>query len=214
MKRRALERYSAQNFEPLAEATIHGRVKQGLASMESKLKSDLKKAVKRSSKERAPRGFLERVFSSGAGRGLDTALGVSRGAKNRLAVLTEFTQRHRSAKNRLEAGADAKPLTLKMQQSLALRTMRSVSKKVAKPILGKLPATLEVLVSGAKMTLASRTGQHWTEIHNEGGQAGSGSKIPARPTIFIEDSDLEILVALLKDHMLLEVQAGMQGPGY
>jgi hypothetical protein len=215
MKRRAMERYQAQNFEPLAEATVHGRVKKGLASMESKLKGDLNKAVKRSAKRRPPRGLLERVFASGAGRGIDTALGsMSRGAKNRLAVLTEFTQRHRAGKNRMEAAADGKPLTLKMQQSLAVRTMRAVSKKVGKPILGKLPETLEAQVSGAVMTLASRTTRHWTEIHNEGGQAGSGSKIPKRETVTIEDSDLDVLVALLKAHMLLDVQEGMQGPAY
>lgn len=214
MKQRAVERYRAQNFEPLKESTIDGRASAGLATMESKLRRDLKKAIGRTAAQRAPRSLLERAFASGAGRSLDTALGMSRGAKNRLAVLTEFTQKHRKGKNRLEAAADAQPLTLKMQQSLAVRTVRAVAKKVGKPILGRLPETLEVQVSGAMMTLASRTSQHFTEIHNEGGEAGSGAKIPARPTIFIEPSDLEVLISMLKAHLLMNVQDGMQGPGY
>jgi phage gpG-like protein len=215
MKRRALERYRQQDFEPLKEGTIGNRAAKGLASMESKLRGDLKKAIKRGGGQRPPRSLLERVFGGAGQRGVDTVLGSSsRGAKNRLAVLVEFTQKHRQGKNRLEAAAGAKGLTLKQQQSLAVRTVRAVSKSVSRPILGRLPETLEVQVNGSTMTLASRTGKHWTAIHNEGGRAGRGADIPARPTIFVEQSDLDVLISLLKSHMLMGVEPGTHGPAF
>ena len=139
---------------------------------------------------------------------------MSRGAKNRLAVLAEFTRKHRKGSSRLMEAANAQPLTLKQSQSLAVRTVRAVSKAVGRPILGGLPETLEVEVNGATVTLASRTRKHWTDVHNEGGEAGRGAKIPQRQTIVLEDSDVEILISMLKAHMLLPVQEGMQGPAY
>ena len=46
----------------------------------------------------------------------------------------------------------------------------------------------------------------WAGVHNEGGTAGHGAKIPARPFLFLEADDVDVLVEMLRERMLLAME--------
>lgn len=203
LKAKAAARYKAQAFAPLAAGTIEHRFSKGLASLEAKLVSDVRRAFGRARSARAPRGLLERmVTSKEMQRATDDALSASaKGVQNRQAVLAEFQRRHRQLG--LEKSAQGKALTLKQSESLSSRTKRAVAKAVTKPILGGLDRTLMIVVEDGSVTLRSATHQTWSEAHNVGATAGHGAKIPPRPTIFLEADDLVYFREALKEHLLL-----------
>lgn len=215
MKKKAIERYKAQAFAPLAETTLKARAQRGIQSMERKLQSDVRRAFKRARKSRgrAPRGLLGSILSDRAAeRAMEDVLSSqTRGAQNRMAVLAAFQDKHRRG---LKEKVNAKPLSIKQSASLDARTARAVARSVGRPILGGLPRTLQVTVNKGEMTLRSRTHQEWSEAHNEGATVGHGAKLPKRQTIVFEDSDKDVLVSILKDHLLIPIQKGMHGPGY
>jgi len=219
---RAREIYQEQNFEPLAESTIDKRAQRGLRIMNAKLGRDLRKAEKRAKAaaeaKREPRGAAARLLAAIAGiNEAELPAQATRGVVNRTAVLHEFRRRHRIGGKdraaRLREVAGLSTLTLRMQQSLSMRTVRQVASTVGRPILGGLPQTLEVTVGAGTVTLRSRTREEWTDVHNEGGEAGQGAEIPQRQTIKIEPSDLDVFVSILKSHILLPLDE-RQDPGY
>lgn len=207
LKRRAIERYKAQNFAPLADSTLGHRAQKGMRTLERKLSRDVRKAFQRQQGEQAPKGLLQRALAAiGAEPGGAILAGSSRGVMNRLAVLSEFQRRHRKGSSVLMAYG-GKPLGVKSLASLDKREERAVMKAVGKKILGTLPATLEVEVGFGVVTVASRTDKKWTDTHNTGGDAGHGAKIPKRETLPPPDeSDMQVLEELLKEHLLEPLQ--------
>lgn len=225
LQRRALERYKAQSFAPLAEGTIDKRAQKGLQIMEGKLRRDLARAQGRARKlagaDKAPRGLLGTVLSKlGAGGATaDASATTTRGVANRQAVLAEFRRRHgmhamKGGRSRVVESAGLKSLSLKQMQGLSMRTVRQVASTVGRPILGGLPQTLEVEVGPGIVTLRSRTREEWSDVHNEGGTAGHGAVIPERKTIEVDSSDLDVFVSILRTHLLMGVTEGMHGPGF
>lgn len=200
LRKRAALRYKAQDFAPLAASTLENRAQRGLASMQTKLRADVRRAIRRAGGYKK-QGILAKFFGTndGVARALATQ---SKGAQNRLAVLAEFQQRHDRRKNLVEA-ANAKPLTIKQQASLGARTDRAVARAVGKPILGKLAGSLEVEVKQGTVTLRSRTRGNWSEVHNKGGTAGKGAVIPERKTVEVTSEDLDLFEQILKERMLL-----------
>lgn len=207
LRKKAIERYKAQDFAPLAESTIEKRAQKGLRSMEKKLQRELTRAYKNARRARGDgRGFLARLVNKQVSLATEDAISSgTRGVQNRLAVLAVFQQRHRP---NLKERAQGKALTLKQAQGLSMRTVRAVQKAVGAPILGQLPRTLAVTVGPGTMTLRSRTHEEWSAAHNEGATVGHGAKLPKRETIKLEASDLEVFAGILKDHMLLGVTDG------
>ena len=67
-------------------------------------------------------------------------------------------------------------------------------------LLGKLASSLNVSVSKGRLVVRSKV--PWAGVHNEGGPAGHGAKVPARPFLFLEASDLEYLQVLLKKWLI------------
>lgn len=216
LRKRAVERYKAQGFAPLAQSTLEKRAEKGLRQMREKLTADLEKTFGKVVAERqGKKGMFTRLFEGAEGRTTDAVLaGGARTVQNRRAVLAVFQQRHGAGRGGLMAVAAGKKLTLKQGQSLATRTVKQVQKAVNKPVLGDLAGTLFGSVNGDEGTLKSRTGHEWSEVHNKGGTAGHGAQIPQRETLKIEQSDLDFFVSVLKDHCLLPFAAGMHGPGY
>lgn len=180
LKAKATARLKGGNFAPLSTGTTHARVLKGLARVESKLNIELKKA-----KKRAAMKFGEGV--------------VSKGVTSRLSTLSAFQSRNRRGGAPI---AGAQKLSLKQSQSLTNRTQRAIKKAVSKQILGRISEVLEVIVGDGGVTLESKTTKRWTDIHNKGGTAGHGSKIPQREYLKIEEEDLAILEGLLKEHIL------------
>lgn len=210
LKQKALKRYKAQNFAPLAESTINKRGQRGMQSLGRKLHSDVRKAMGRARKARGPRGLLERLLTSKAME--DMLSSQTRGVKNRLAVLQEF-ERHLDPLG-LKEQAQGQKLTLKQQASLSQREARAVMRAVSKPILGGLDKTLVVIVRDGSVTLESATHQEWSEAQNSGGAVGHGAQLPARRTVFLEQDDITFFEAVLKAHLLLPFEKGLQGPGF
>lgn len=203
LKAKALARYKAQAFTPLAAATLEKRFSKGLAVLENKLRSDLNRAFGKARQSRAPRGLLERMFTSkDVQRAADDVLSsTTRGVHNRQAVLAEFQRRHRQLG--LKEQAQGKSLTLKQSESLTARTRRAVTKSMGKPILGGLERTLVIIIEDGTVELRSATHQTWSDAHNKGAVVGKGAKLPERATIFLEADDLEYFKEALKEHLLL-----------
>ena len=208
LRNRALERYKAQSFAPLAQASIEGRAGKALVHLENKLRQDLKKALRR--QPQARRSLLEKLVGAKIPEGLAGGGGLSKGAANRVAVYQEFRRRHRraDADNKFEQMSGGKELSLKQLASLDAREGRAIAKAVSGPILGKLVKSLKVEVGAGEVTLASRSVTQFTAIHNEGGTAGKGAKIPKRETIYLETKDLDVLADIIRSHLL----EGFQGP--
>ena len=197
LRKRALERYKAQSFAPLADSTLKERAARGVRRMETKLHRELRRAVTRSNVGKNPQSVLKKYLES---KELDPS--VSKGVQNRLAVLQEFQGRHRTEGSIFQHGG-FKALSLKQMGSLGERTDRAIKKSIGAPILGGLPRTLVVEVENGTMRLTSRTHEQFSAVHNEGGQAGGGAKIPKRETLLIEEEDLRVLTNILKKHHLL-----------
>ena len=67
-------------------------------------------------------------------------------------------------------------------------------------LLGKLPDT--VIVRSRNGELSARSPVPWSGIHNEGGRAGRGSKIPARPFVFLSPKISKLAAETLNGHLL------------
>lgn len=199
LRKRALERYKAQDFVPLAPSTIEKREQKGIQKLERKLHRDVRRAVARA-RAGAPPGLLARLL--GASTAADPSVYEGRAVKNRLAVLAEFQHTHRRGGD-LVARTDLTPLSFKQQLSLSGREQRALANEVGRPILGKLPGTLVIEKGRGTVTLASRTRTGWSDVHNEGGTAGQGAKEPKRETVAIDESDLDLFEALLVEHHLV-----------
>lgn len=206
LKKRAVGRWQAQDFPPLADATVKKRAERGLQKLGQKLEADLKKATGRAQRERAPKGLLAAIIGA---PGMTSAVTQeTRGEKNRRAVLQEFQRLHvkrvsgQMKGNGFQRVMGGQALTLKQQVSLAGRAQRAIAREVGKPVLGQWPRTYHVMIEGHRLTLVAATHEHWTQVHNEGGAAGKGAKEPPRPTIVLDKYDLDVFVDILREHCL------------
>ena len=57
--------------------------------------------------------------------------------------------------------------------------------KRRKRLLGRLPGVVKVTSTGSSVSAVS--GVKWSAIHQEGGTAGNGAKIPARPFLWASE---------------------------
>lgn len=194
LKKKSDERFAAQDFAPLAESTVKNRAQKGLRGLERKLLRDVKKAKERH------KGALQNLL----GAEVSIRGSMSKGMKSRLAVLAEFHSRHHknSLKASLAKRADLPALTLKQALSLGAREDRAVARAVGKPILGRLRQMLKVEVGKGTVKLTDKTFEKFSEIHNAGGVAGHGAKIPKREFLKLDDKDMEVFAQILKDHHL------------
>lgn len=183
LKHRAQEKYKAQNFVPLAPATIAKREQKGLRQIESKFGSELRSSLtsakaKESTKER------------------------------RAATLLEFQREYRNGRSSVDwkargydLEASKTKLSLKQMVGLHGRVNKAVQKAVNSPVLGKLGSSLRVTIEDGTVTLASRTKGNWSAVHNE----GDGHN-PKRETIKLEAKDLDVFVEILRDHFLMRLE--------
>lgn len=191
LRKKAVARYKTQGFAPLADSTVAKREQRGLKALEKKLSGDVKRAADKSGK--------------GASNGLIAALiaGQSKTVNNKRNVLAEFRARHRRRLS-LRSQFSGQPLSVKQLAGLEQREKKAIEKSVKRPILGRLSSSLVIEVNGGTVTLASRVGG-WSDVHNSGGTAGHGAKIPKRETIRLDNEDIPVIVEMLKEHQLLGV---------
>jgi hypothetical protein len=197
LRKKAVEKWKAQDFAPLAASTIEHRTQKGLRRLERKLFRDVKRALGKT-RTAQPRGILARLLGVGSE---DVGHGTSKAVLRRQAVLAEFQRRHgrTGEKGALAGRMDLPELSLKALISLGGREDRAVAKAVGKPILGWWQKGMKVDVQGDVVSLTAQSHRHWTEIHNEGGTAGHGAQIPKRETLKLDEHDLDVLEDLVKD---------------
>jgi hypothetical protein len=211
--------YEAQNFAPLAQSTIDKRAQAGLRTLERRLKRETKKARDRAMAATGKRStWVASVLglASATAAAAAAIAGQTRGVRNREAVLAALQAKHRGKR---KGGDDDvvksdQVLTLKQSQSLAMRVVRAVSRSINRKILGALDKSTFVEVRGDAVTLMAETAKSWSEAQNDGGTVGHGAVLPKREAIMFEPHDEAVLISILKDHLLLPFQEGMQGPGY
>lgn len=79
-------------------------------------------------------------------------------------------------------------------------------KKLPSRILGRLPTAVSYLATGLSVVGESRVA--WSSVHQDGGTAGHGAKIPARPFLWISEKLLGIAVNALEGAVLAAFGAG------
>lgn len=194
LRAKAKDRFAAQGpgWEPLAVSTIerlqetriarvtaHGKLRE---SYVKNLGHYLRQQVKAG---KAKGSVLARLEQLASGRDYDPSSLVERrvlAAENALAVA-----RNDKILDRLE-----KQLDKAQEQSFEERAHKG-KRKIEQRLLGKLASSLEATVSGG--TLVVRSKVPWAGVHNDGGNAGRGASIPARPFLFLEPYDMDVLEA-------------------
>lgn len=67
---------------------------------------------------------------------------------------------------------------------------RTSGRKRARRLLGRLPTAIVVKTDRGKLTATSRV--RWSAIHQDGGRAGHGARIPARTFLWASERFLEL----------------------
>lgn len=81
----------------------------------------------------------------------------------------------------------------------ASRKRRKRRRPSRRRLLGKLPGAVKVTSTRSSVTIESRVA--WSGIHQHGGTAGRGAKIPARPFLWISQKLRGIAIATLEQRM-------------
>lgn len=110
----------------------------------------------------------------------------------RAAVLAEFESYLRERAAGTVMGPDTKTLA-KTKERLGRAEERSGKK------LGRLRASIVSSFTEDGLTIESRV--PWASVHNEGGTAGNGAVIPARPFLFMTPEDEQKLVEIAEDYL-------------
>lgn len=132
---------------------------------------------------------LERAAKKYA-RGKGSAKALAR----RYAVLKEF--------ERIAAGGGAIATSFadkrleKSVGNLRARHERATAKAQGKT-LGRIASSIKSKVSETSVNVSSEI--YWSGVHNDGGTAGRGAKIPKREFLAITDDDLKVLAKLIED---------------
>lgn len=80
-------------------------------------------------------------------------------------------------------------------------TARRAASKRNRPkrMLGKLPTALSTLSDRRRVAMKSRVA--WSDIHQKGGIAGHGAKIPARPFLWVSQTALNAIGYIVSRHL-------------
>lgn len=116
------------------------------------------------------------------------------------AQLDRFDQQHDAA---LLRAADAR--LVKSLRGLPVRMARAQAKHGG-AILGGIGNSISAKVKGGLLTLESKI--DWSGVHNDGGTAGHGARIPARPFLYWTDEDWVELEAMAQDRALAAFEGG------
>lgn len=182
LKAKTQKTFEKQNFAPLAPATIRKREQLGLRRVESKLGSSLRSAL-----------------TSGKAR--------ESTKERRAAILLEFQKQYKGGESKVDwqaRGYDIRQtkakLSLKQVVAMNTKVNKTIEAAVNGPILGRLGKSLRANVENGTVALKARTKREWSDVHNE----GDGHN-PQRQFMKLDDQDLNIFVAILKEHFLVEL---------
>jgi phage gpG-like protein len=182
-------------WAPLAPATLAHRRHAAMATLERKLGRD----VRRAEKSYARRfGALDQFglggFEKQRARSL---LAIQR----RLTTVAEFRRILLGGSD--EATLFEGPSAEKQQKSLAGRIGRAET-RASEKILGRIAGSIHSTIKNGTLNIESRI--PFSEAHNAGATTGHGAHLPARPFLYLEPQDIEVLKATLENHLLLAVE--------
>lgn len=66
-------------------------------------------------------------------------------------------------------------------------------------LLGRLPSALNMKVTRSSLTVQSKV--PWSGVHQHGGRAGNGARIPQRHFLWFSDEILDLAAERLQDHV-------------
>ena len=178
-------------WKGLAESTIQHRRARAMAAFERKLGRDVRRQERSYSRRF---GALEQFGLGGYEKPRARAVAA---ISRRLTTLAEF--------RRLQAGG-AENVTLfegrsAERQRASLQTrMGRANEKATRNLLGRISGSFKSTIRGGKLTVESEI--PWAGIHNDGGKGGRAAEIPARPFLFLDEQDSEILAGILENQLL------------
>jgi phage gpG-like protein len=120
--------------------------------------------------------------------------GSKKAMERRYAVLQEFERIAAGGEMRLGSTIDAR--LDKSVRGLRERHGRAVSKAQGKP-LGRVASSIKSKLTKYSVNVFSEI--PWSAVHNDGGVAGHGAKIPQRQFLDIDDDDVKMLAQLVED---------------
>lgn len=198
---------SGPNWDELAESTLERREQAALSALARRLSFEHGRAQKR---YQSRYGALDDLGVAGDARLEKKRATLRRALARRAMTAAEFERARRRAENVSAAAlerADAftAPQAERQARSLRERALRAQARAGDK-LLGRIAASFESVVRDGNLTLRSKV--PWAGVHNEGGSVGHGATVPARPFLFLEERDVDVLVEILRDHMLVAVDGG------
>lgn len=120
-----------------------------------------------------------KVDLSSVERGLDALYARGRDVRPALAGLRKPARRDQVEHGRAQSGPDGR----------WVRRDRSKKSRRRRRLLGRLPSATFTRVTRASLVVQSRA--KWSQIHQQGGRAGNGARIPARRFLWWSDAILE-----------------------
>lgn len=82
----------------------------------------------------------------------------------------------------------------------ALAAKRAKRRPRTKRLLGRLPGAIKV--ESNRWRVVARSKSRWSNVHQEGGTAGRGARIPARPFLWVSDALEAALRFVFERHIL------------
>lgn len=70
----------------------------------------------------------------------------------------------------------------------------------ARKLLGRLPKALQTIITGSSLKVRSRV--KWAFVHQAGGRAGRGARIPRRQFLWISDRLMQRSSRVFQEHLL------------
>ncbi len=86
------------------------------------------------------------------------------------------------------------------------RSLHTQPKRARRRLLGRLPNAVSYTTTATSLTAKSRIA--WSGVHQDGGTAGRGSRIPARPFLWISSTVLDVAQKLFAEAYLLAFGRG------
>lgn len=84
--------------------------------------------------------------------------------------------------------------------------VRSASGRRTRKVLGRLPGMVRTKLERSRMIF--RWGTEWSDIHNSGGRAGHGARIPQREFAWLSDKALELTGAIIARGLAYLIEVG------
>lgn len=113
------------------------------------------------------------------------------------AALVELKRQRQGGTLGQQQGAAAR-----LEQRVGRMREQAAGRAAGGRTLGKIAGSIASSIKAGTLTVESKA--PWAGAHNDGATVGHGAKLPARPFLFLDDTDREMFAEILRNHMLVE----------